>query len=678
MGRISLPKTFLEISKQVQLHNQKILAPWEHILTWEKDNTPSAYDAYPLLFTALFPPVDQEQLVTLCAAGSLQVKALLALDRVIDLLVRGVRYDAEMTHEIAQNTCSSHALQFEASRLLQNLFPFTSPFWDEYRSAWHEVLTAMYEEKLIAVGHLPWSSYTEDAAIQRIMRQNALAKVAISALSHLTGEHALKESLMMSIDHYNVARQLFDDLVDWKEDVRFAKPSLLLARVLTTWPPQLEDTRTLSYRIYFEGHATYILGLALQHLEMADKAVDQWQDLPWRTIMIGRLQEQISLLRSGIEEAVSRNLARARHRPSVQASLTVSLGSLEPAIKRGLNYLVEQWRKDFGEAKHIFYFPKEEFRTRTFNQMGDIFARAIILENLLHIRPVVDPSFAKLMDYEMSYILSRRRHDEVGGWAYFPDLKELPPDADDLAQIMHILVHMGRLEDVVHYCEPPLQVLLANGIRKDGSIETWIVPKPPRTPEQQLQEKYVQEYWGDRVDIEVMANVIYALAVYDGTRFRDVIERGLTFLEREQNEDGSWHSTWYHGPFYGTWVVMRALHQVRPTSSALTKGKLFLLHIRNADGGWGLQRGNSDPLSTSLAMMALHLVDCNGVDYTPSVEFLISQQNDDGGWDAVPFIRMKIYDKIATYKSRVITTAYVLRTLINITSPNSRIYSTRR
>src|SRR4029077_13050528 len=45
-----------------------------------------------------------------------------------------------------------------------------------------------------------------------------------------------------------------------------------------------------------------------------------------------------------------------------------------------------------------------------------------------------------------------------GGWRYFPTLPELPPDTDDLAQLLTLFVRMDAPQ--VDLCEAPLRLLL--------------------------------------------------------------------------------------------------------------------------------------------------------------------------------------------------------------------------
>src|SRR6185369_3155358 len=113
------------------------------------------------------------------------------------------------------------------------------------------------------------------------------------------------------------------------------------------------------------------------------------------------------------------------------------------------------------------------------------------------------------------YLIESRQRSGIGGWKYFPELRELPPDADDLAQIMHVLHRWGRRDAIDAYCTRPLEVVLNDNSHPDGSFETWIVPKSNRSGDEDLQERWIEMAWGSGPDAEVMANLLYALAEID-------------------------------------------------------------------------------------------------------------------------------------------------------------------
>ena len=71
----------------------------------------------------------------------------------------------------------------------------------------------------------------------------------------------------------------------------------------------------------------------------------------------------------------------------------------------------------------------------------------------------------------------------------------------------------------------------------------------------------------------------------DSPRMRAAID----YLEREQEEDGSWFGRWGVNYIYGTWSAMIALNAAGfdATRPSVRRGADWLISIQNADGGWG-------------------------------------------------------------------------------------------
>ncbi len=68
------------------------------------------------------------------------------------------------------------------------------------------------------------------------------------------------------------------------------------------------------------------------------------------------------------------------------------------------------------------------------------------------------------------------------------------------------------------------------------------------------------------------------------------LDKGIAYLLRTQEKDGSWYGRWGMNYIYGTWSVLCALNAARVRCRhRLRCGKLsqWLLSIQNADGGWG-------------------------------------------------------------------------------------------
>jgi squalene-hopene/tetraprenyl-beta-curcumene cyclase len=383
---------------------------------------------------------------------------------------------------------------------------------------------------------------------------------------------------------------------------------------------------------------------------------------------------------------------------TLSCSQIFSETGLQTCLEKGLQFLAVQGQQEFAEATHRMVFPQVQgFISPQEDHQGDIFARALIADTLCDVRDHFGEVWQPLIEREVNYLLSCQRQTGIGGWGYFPNLPELPPDVDDLAQIMQVLLRSRRRAEVEKTCELPLAVLLEDNYYPDGSFETWIIPTDNRTPEQQLQGQWAQLAWGTGPDPDVMANLLYALALYDGERFSQVIEKGVTYLENQQKTDGSWQSSWYHGPFYGTYVCLRLLALVRPLSPSMARGVNFLEASQRGDGGWGVE-AMSEPLSTALALLGLAVSqsretnpvqgDCVSPPSPPTLggekrDFLHGDgvfkglnylqeyhQQSEQSWPSCRFIRMELgrasgqVRAILFYGSQTITTAFVVKAIL--------------
>jgi squalene-hopene/tetraprenyl-beta-curcumene cyclase len=508
--------------------------------------------------------------------------------------------------------------------------------------------------------------------------KSALSRLAISSLAALTGQWETAERLDRSLRQYLFARQLFDDLRDWKADLQARLPSLVLARVLAAWPQEAESTdkrtlASLSARIHYEGHATEILDAAVAAL---DRAAEAGREAPPFCAEIDRFRAVVVAMRNDLSGIAEKNVRRAealRQESRGLPDLDATRGSASDPIRRALGYLSRQWRLGFGEARHLMVFDLE--RTGVDDvQSGDIFQRAIVADALLDGITASGIDLGTIVEAEADYLIRRRRKTRVGGWAYFPEFNAVPSDADDLAQVTIALLRSGRRADVETYCEPPLRLLLEECAHGDGSFETWILPRAELDDDERYQRYCAERYWGTGPDPEVVANLLYALALYDAERFAETIERGCAYLARVQACDGSWKSTWYHGPFYGAYVCTRALALNGSPSPALGAARDFLVSGQRADGSWGLA-AEGDALSTAFALIALAQI--RGVAPDPQIDaalalghaYLSRAQDDDGSWPASDFIRMELGRPqnnvflVLTYRSRTIATAFAVKAL---------------
>jgi len=125
--------------------------------------------------------------------------------------------------------------------------------------------------------------------------------------------------------------------------------------------------------------------------------------------------------------------------------------------------------------------------------------------------------------------------------------------------------------------------------------------------------------WGklpfDRSSPDVTAHALRAIhSPAEGGRPQRAIRRGLDYLRRVQQADGSWIPLWFGNqrapgqtnPVLGTSRVVRALEILDRGGPPAARGVQYLLRAQNADGGWGGAESVPSSLEeTALAVAAL-------------------------------------------------------------------------
>ena len=254
------------------------------------------------------------------------------------------------------------------------------------------------------------------------------------------------------------------------------------------------------------------------------------------------------------------------HRPRKKPEALVRL---DTPIELTIGYLEGQRAAGFAEALHRMRFPLAAgFGGTADERVGSAFQRALIAEALLDAAAAGFHIDWNGIDTDARDIISLRSNDVAGGWRYFPDLPELPPDADDLAMALRMLVRAGH-PYVAEYCDDPLRLALS-GIRDHpGAVGTWIVDPDDLSDTARKIRKAIAALWGDALDVEVVANLLHALVLYDAARFRNRITAGIEYVASRQRPSGTWEATWYHGPAYGTFACTRFLASAAPHHHAL-------------------------------------------------------------------------------------------------------------
>ena len=376
----------------------------------------------------------------------------------------------------------------------------------------------------------------------------------------------------------------------------------------------------------------------------------------------------LQLSRSWRRHLLVRELAELPRPDAVAASVP---------LVASLDHLLREWCEDFPDAVHVMAFPfLDGFRNDSERQVGRVFPRAIIADALTDANEVWNGQLDPLLLEEVDAIVAERRVDPEQGWAYFPELSELPPDADTLAQVTQVLVRNGAGDALDAYARPLLD-LAVDTAPADGAVSTWLLPGSGHTAAQDRQREFVRLAWGDTLDPEVIANFLHAVALLDdGDRYPGLLVAGARHLAGAMEPGGWWRSTWYQGPFYGTWVALRLLRRV--DGDVPTESVDFLLRRQRPSGAWGC--GDSDEvLSTALALLGLFEARVPGTPGEATIDAAtdrgldwLAGRSTTARWVGEPFIRMDLHrtgghPRTVTWSSPTVTAAYVLKAAVAAT-----------
>jgi squalene-hopene/tetraprenyl-beta-curcumene cyclase len=155
----------------------------------------------------------------------------------------------------------------------------------------------------------------------------------------------------------------------------------------------------------------------------------------------------------------------------------------------------------------------------------------------------------------------------------------------------------------------------------------------------------------DPPSADVTAHIVEAFAA-EGLSEETACRRGVIWLLKNQEPDGSWFGRWGANYVYGTGAVVPALIAagVKPHKPQIRRAVAWLEAKQNADGGWGEDlrsyddpaewsgRGESTASQTAWALLALLAAeehDSKAVER--GVRWLADTQAADGSWDEPQF-----------------------------------------
>jgi squalene-hopene/tetraprenyl-beta-curcumene cyclase len=227
---------------------------------------------------------------------------------------------------------------------------------------------------------------------------------------------------------------------------------------------------------------------------------------------------------------------------------------------------------------------------------------------------------------------------EPGGWSFEFD-NDLYPDVDDTAVVVLALRELGMGDAAVR-----------RGL-------DWMVGMQSKTGGWGAFDVDNEALWLYRLPIcdfgkvtdeptaDVTAHALEALGHEDG--YDSPLTRGLDWLLREQEDDGSWFGRWGVNHVYGTGAALPALEAcgVSPEHPAMRRAVAWLDSVQQRDGSFGEDilsyrdgaprgRGASTPSQTAWALLGyVSGGAAEALSARRAAEYVCQSQRPDGDWD---------------------------------------------
>ncbi|MEQ8193829.1 MAG: squalene--hopene cyclase, partial [Rhodospirillales bacterium] len=204
-----------------------------------------------------------------------------------------------------------------------------------------------------------------------------------------------------------------------------------------------------------------------------------------------------------------------------------------------------------------------------------------------------------------------------GGWA-FQYWNDYYPDVDDTAVVamaMHRADQHAYKESIERAAEWIIGMQSKNGGwgAFDAENEYFFLENIPFADHGALL---------DPPTVDVSARCVGMLAQLGYGNDHPAVKRGLDYLRKEQEEDGSWFGRWGTNYIYGTWSALSAFNAVGedPRAPHIRRAVTWLKAAQRSDGGWGEdcatywrhRRGEvkaSTPSQTAWAVLGLMAAD---------------------------------------------------------------------
>jgi squalene-hopene/tetraprenyl-beta-curcumene cyclase len=235
---------------------------------------------------------------------------------------------------------------------------------------------------------------------------------------------------------------------------------------------------------------------------------------------------------------------------------------------------------------------------------------------------------------------------EPGGW-FFEYRNAFYPDADDTAEVLAALSGVRFPEEEDRRRRSALRRGIGWQVAMQNADGGW--PAFDKACDNEVLTLIPFADHNAMIDPsceDITGRTLEALRRLDFEASHPAVFRGVSFLKRKQDADGTWYGRWGCNYIYGTWLALRGLKEAGEdmTQEPYQRAASWLRRHQNEDGGWGELPasydeparkgiGPSTPSQTAWALLALFAAgDTGSTSVRRGVEYLLRNQEYDGSW----------------------------------------------
>ena len=237
--------------------------------------------------------------------------------------------------------------------------------------------------------------------------------------------------------------------------------------------------------------------------------------------------------------------------------------------------------------------------------------------------------------------IANRGHVEPGGWA-FQYWNDYYPDVDDTAAVVMTMDRGGAGQYAKALARARDWIVGMQSVNGgwgafDADNEYYFLQHIPFADHGALL---------DPPSVDVTARCLGMLAQLGLGRDHQAVSRGLDFIHRHQEADGSWFGRWGTNYIYGTWSALCALNAAGDDMGSEAAGRAvnWLKNHQGIDGGWGEdcstywdeRRGEakqSTPSQTAWALLGLMAAgQVNSPEVARGIDYLLQAPREGGLW----------------------------------------------